>query len=127
MMQRDYCCHSVVFKRNILIAGAQKNLMLFSAFLDSFTIIPYEFNIARKILINTERLYIIECEMGFIYESEVEDVYALKKIAKSGLRHYPLQVSCTYNKGGIYIGCIQNPRYNYWKFSLDIKKVDEIL
>ncbi|CAG9314777.1 unnamed protein product [Blepharisma stoltei] len=100
--------------------------MLFSVDLDSFSIISYEFNLVRKILINTERLYIIECKMGFIYESEAEDAYDWKKIAKSGLHNNPLQVSCTY-KGGICIGCVQDHRYNYWKFSLDIKKVVELL
>ncbi|CAG9332770.1 unnamed protein product [Blepharisma stoltei] len=104
--EADYKCSSIVFKGNIIISGFEnENIWRYSIDSNSFATIPSEFGKSkRKILINSERLYLIECE-GFIYESEVGDEYTWNQITSSIIDYYaPSQVYCSYNKGGVYIG-----------------------
>ncbi|CAG9333584.1 unnamed protein product [Blepharisma stoltei] len=71
MLKVDFICHSIMINGNILISGYfKRNLLLYSIDIDSFSIIPYKFaEYKRKILINAESLYLIEC-LGSIYKSE---------------------------------------------------------
>ncbi|CAG9334738.1 unnamed protein product [Blepharisma stoltei] len=84
MPKLDYRCSSIIFNGNILISGYwNRNLWLYSIDIDSFSTIPYEFKEdKRKILINAERLYLIECP-GSIYESEVGSYSNWKWVGKS--------------------------------------------
>ncbi|CAG9318484.1 unnamed protein product [Blepharisma stoltei] len=102
-------CISIIFKRNILISEYfNKNLLLYSIDIDSFSIIPYKFAAHKtKFLINTNRLYLIECGNGSIYESEIESYINWQRIAESTI-DFSSQLYCSYNKGGIYIGMISN-------------------
>ncbi|CAG9320896.1 unnamed protein product [Blepharisma stoltei] len=123
MPKADWLTHSVVFKGNILISGKEnKNLLLYSMKINSFTTIPYEFPIdKRKILINIGRLYLIECFGGLIFESEIGDEYTWKQIATSIISQYSNQFYFSYNKGAIYIGILEDKGTNYYKFNLNEK------
>ncbi|CAG9319509.1 unnamed protein product [Blepharisma stoltei] len=104
MPKADAICHSAIFNENILISGhVNKNILLYSVDLDSFSIIPYDFSECKtKIIINADRLYLIEDRKGHIYESEVGNEYAWNKIANS-IIEYTDQMYASYNKGEIYI------------------------
>ncbi|CAG9323906.1 unnamed protein product [Blepharisma stoltei] len=125
MPEADCACNSVLFNRNILISGwKNKNIWQYSTSIDSFSKISYDFaEWKRKILINGERLYLVECQ-GMIYESE--DEYSWKQIANFIPNPNPDQAYCLYNKGEIYIG-IGTFYYNlYYRFSLDKKVITEL-
>ncbi|CAG9327945.1 unnamed protein product [Blepharisma stoltei] len=130
MPQAYYMSHSVIFKGDILISGLEnKHLLLYSIDIDSYSTIPYEFSICkRKILINVEeRLYLFECRNGFIYESDVGNEYAWKKIKENIISDNPFHVNCSYNKGGIYIGTLQNDEEpHYYRFSLGLKLMTKL-
>ncbi|CAG9336169.1 unnamed protein product [Blepharisma stoltei] len=86
MQQADCTCHSVLLNRKILVSGYENNrIFLYSIDTDSYSNIPYCFEYhVPKILINAEnRLYLIELELGLIYERWIEDEYNWKQIAKS--------------------------------------------
>ncbi|CAG9327855.1 unnamed protein product [Blepharisma stoltei] len=118
MPQIDCYCHSIIFSGNILISGLlSKNLLLYSTDIDSFSQISYDFGKdKRKILINGERIYLIQ-HSGQIYESEIGDIYEWYLVGKSIIYFYA-QVYWVYNKGCIYFGC-NGADKNYYKFSLD--------
>ncbi|CAG9334777.1 unnamed protein product [Blepharisma stoltei] len=93
----------------ILISGyINRNLLLYSIDIDSFSIISSAFTkYKRKILVNAERrLYLIESKNGSIYESKIGSLIDWTQIANSIIDFNPSQVYCLYNKGAIYIGCI---------------------
>ncbi|CAG9312388.1 unnamed protein product [Blepharisma stoltei] len=123
----DTTCNSIMFEGNILISGLwNRNLLLYSIDIDSFSTIPYEFALGiRKILINAERLYLIECDkLGEIYESEIGSYMNWTPIGKtSTITYHPFQVYCSYNKGGIYIGI--DARF-FFKFDLNVKRLIEL-
>ncbi|CAG9313849.1 unnamed protein product [Blepharisma stoltei] len=121
MPQADFGCNSIIFNGNILISGYEnRNLWLYSIDIDSFSTIPYEFeDFKRKVLINAERLYLIEC-YGSIYESEIGSYSNWRRIRKSKIKCNPDQVCCLYNKGGICIGT----DIGYFKFDFKKKKID---
>ncbi|CAG9329508.1 unnamed protein product [Blepharisma stoltei] len=124
MPQANFQCNSIMFNGNILISGCwQKNLLLYSIDIDSFSIIPYEFARGkRKILINADRIYLIECnEGGDIYESEIGSYTNWRPTGKTSTINYSvLQVYCTYNEGYIYIGIDGS---DYFKFDLDEERL----
>ncbi|CAG9330129.1 unnamed protein product [Blepharisma stoltei] len=125
----DFCCHSVIFKENISIAGCtHKNILLYSIDNESFSIVPYSFALhTRKILISSNRLYLIECCFnGWIYESKIGDEYSWKQIGKSVIKFNPLQVFCTYNKGGVYIASAGVCNDDFYKFSLNKKVITKL-
>ncbi|CAG9331455.1 unnamed protein product [Blepharisma stoltei] len=127
MPRADDGCHLVIFKQIFLISRYRdSNLLLYSIENDSFNTIPYEFaERKRKILINAERLYLIECGNGKIYESGLGDEYTWKQIASSIIEFkFPSQAYCVYNKGGVYIANSSNKRY--YKFDLHQKLMIEI-
>ncbi|CAG9335163.1 unnamed protein product [Blepharisma stoltei] len=121
-------CNSIILNGNILISGyASRNLLLYSIDIDSFSIIPYDFGRDKwKILINIERLYLIECENGLIYESEIGIYSNWKRIGKSKINCHPDQVYCSYNKGGIWISTIYKSVREYFYFNLDQKKIIDV-
>ncbi|CAG9325606.1 unnamed protein product [Blepharisma stoltei] len=123
MPEDDDECHTIIFNGNILISGRiNTNILLYSIDIDSFSTIPYEFAYRkRKILINAERLYLIECQNGLIYESEVGSLWNWRRIGKSIIDCAPNQAYCTYNKGGIYISTIFSSIREYYYFNLDQK------
>ncbi|CAG9333744.1 unnamed protein product [Blepharisma stoltei] len=127
MPQADLLCNSIMFNGNILISGyIRRNLCLYSTDIDSFSTIPYKFsNYRRKILINSERLYLIECiKLGKIYESEIGSYMDWTPIGNtSAINCRPVQVYCSYNKGGIYFGIEE---YQYYKFDLNEKRMIEL-
>ncbi|CAG9331999.1 unnamed protein product [Blepharisma stoltei] len=122
MPQADHSCNSIIFNGNILISGYKnRNLLLYSIDIDSFSTIPYKFEEHKvKILINAERLYLIECP-GSIYESEIGSYSNWRQIGKSAIYHEPGQVYCSYNKGGIWISVISHSTREYYFFNLDQK------
>ncbi|CAG9318577.1 unnamed protein product [Blepharisma stoltei] len=121
MPRADYACSSIAFNGNILISGLiNKNLLLYSIDINSFSIIPYEYADNKvKILINAGRLYLIECENGSIYESEIASYTNWKRIGNSIIDYNPCQVYCSYNKGFIFIGAASD----YYKFDLNGKLI----
>ncbi|CAG9335150.1 unnamed protein product [Blepharisma stoltei] len=125
MPQGDYKCNSIILNRNILISGYEnRNLWLYSIDIDSFSTIPYDFGFAKwKILINAERLYLIECENGLIYEGEIGSFSNWRRIGRSKINLDPYQVYCSYNKGGIWISAIYNSAIEHYYFNLDQKKL----
>ncbi|CAG9317522.1 unnamed protein product [Blepharisma stoltei] len=127
MPRSDYQCHSIMFNGNILFSGYyNRHLFLYSIDIDSFSTIPYEFAIRRrKILINAERLYLIECDKGgVIYESEIGSYMNWIPIEKTiKIDWSTQQVYCSYNKGGICIGIKGS---DYFKFDLKEKRVIEL-
>ncbi|CAG9330136.1 unnamed protein product [Blepharisma stoltei] len=131
MPQADYLCSSITFNGNILISGHwYRNLLLYSIDIDSFSTIPCKFaKRKRKILINVERLYLIECS-GSIYESEIGSYSNWRRIGKSAINSDPVQVYCSYNKGGIYISTIPASDYHsareYYYFNLDQKIIIDV-
>ncbi|CAG9325004.1 unnamed protein product [Blepharisma stoltei] len=127
MPQADYMCKNVIFNGKIVISGWRNaNLLVYSIDIDSFSIIPYDFEENNfKIVVNLERLYLIECGRNrFIYESEIEDEYTWKKIAKTNINCDIYELNYLYNKGGIYI--IVYPEKRYFKFDLNKKTITEI-
>ncbi|CAG9329502.1 unnamed protein product [Blepharisma stoltei] len=120
--QPDYECHSLMFNRNILISGRySRNLLLYSVDIDSFSAIPYEFGERkRKILINLERSYLIECDEGGIYESEIGSYINWRQIGKAAIYCIARQVYCSYNKEFIHIGIEGS---DYFKFDLNERKL----
>ncbi|CAG9324882.1 unnamed protein product [Blepharisma stoltei] len=134
MLIADSWCHSFIYKGNILISGNRfTHILIYSPEIDSFSIIPYDFKeYKRKILINSERLYLIEDRdwesNGFIYESEIGDEYTWKRVGESLVRYEYDQVYCSYNKESIYIGCLEtgNPEKFYYKFNLKEKVMIEL-
>ncbi|CAG9335170.1 unnamed protein product [Blepharisma stoltei] len=123
MPKGDYKCNSIIINGNILISGLlNENLLLYSIDIDSFSTIPYEFSRNRwKILINVERLYLIECDNGLIYESEIGSFSNWRRIGKSKINCNLDQVYCSYNKGGIWISAIYNWAREYYYFNLNQK------
>ncbi|CAG9328526.1 unnamed protein product [Blepharisma stoltei] len=120
MPKADCMCNSIIFNGNILISGyVTRNLLLYSIDIDSFSTIPCEFKREIKILINAERLYLIECP-GSIYESEIGSYSNWRRIGKSRVGHF-MQVYCSYNKGGIYISTIYGSDMQYYYFNLHQK------
>ncbi|CAG9330665.1 unnamed protein product [Blepharisma stoltei] len=128
MPQADCYFSSIIFKRNILISGYDsRHLLLYSIDIDSFSTVPYKFeDKKKKILINAERLYLIECDKGSIYESEIGSYVNWRRIAYSKLNCNPDQVYCSYNKGGIYISTISDSTREYYYFSLDQKIIIDV-
>ncbi|CAG9328725.1 unnamed protein product [Blepharisma stoltei] len=121
MLQSDYGCHSVVFDRDILVSGKKnKYLLRYSIDGNVFNRISFEFaENKRKILVNGERIYLIECG-GFIYESEIQNIGTWKQVAESKIRDSsPSQVYYSYNKEAIYVGCKNDE--GYYKFNLNNK------
>ncbi|CAG9330130.1 unnamed protein product [Blepharisma stoltei] len=120
----DYKFNSIIFSGNILISGyLNRNLWLYSIDIDSFSTIPYEFaGCIRKILINAESLYLIECDNGSIYESEVGSYLNWRQIGKSKINCNLNQVYCSYNKGGICIGT----DIGYFKFDFKKNRLAEL-
>ncbi|CAG9316863.1 unnamed protein product [Blepharisma stoltei] len=125
----DCLCNSVIFNGNILISGYENSkILLYSIDIDSFSTIPYEFEEEkRKILINLERLYLIECSYGSIYESEIGSYSNWRRIGKSAI-DYPFQVYCSYNKGFICISTISSfsSAREYYYFNLDQKIIIDV-
>ncbi|CAG9317907.1 unnamed protein product [Blepharisma stoltei] len=119
--------NSIIFNGSILISGCQnRNLFLYSIDIDSFSTIPYEFTeYSRKILINAERLYLIESP-GWIYESEIGSYLNWRRIRKSIIKSKFTQVYCVYNKGGIYISTIDRSAREYYYFDLDQKHLIDL-
>ncbi|CAG9334789.1 unnamed protein product [Blepharisma stoltei] len=118
-----YLCNCIIFDGNILISGAlTRTLLLYSAYLNSFSVIPYEFSVNwRKILVNAERrLYLIESMSGSIYESKIGSCMDWTRIADSTINFSPAQAYSLYNKGVIYIGCLD--RYDAVYFKLKLRK-----
>ncbi|CAG9317871.1 unnamed protein product [Blepharisma stoltei] len=127
MPEDDSECNMIIFNGNILISGRyNRNLLLYSIDIDSFSTIPYEFEWdKKKILVNAERLYLIEC-CGWIYESEIGSYLNWRRIRKSKFDYYS-QTYCVYNKGGIYISSIHPLlRQYYYYFDLDRKKIIDL-
>ncbi|CAG9335166.1 unnamed protein product [Blepharisma stoltei] len=128
MPKSNFKCNSIIFNGNILISGYyyRRNLLLYSIDIDSFSTIPYEFATwKRKVLINAERLYLIECDnRGDIYESEIGSYMNWRPIGKTTkINCRADQVYCSYNKGEIYIGI--DGSY-YFKFDLNEKRLNEL-
>ncbi|CAG9331495.1 unnamed protein product [Blepharisma stoltei] len=126
MPKGDYYCNSIIFNGNILVSGfLNTNLLLYSIDIESFSTIPYEFETyKRKILINAERLYLIECNMGSIYESEIGSCLNWRRIGNSIIDHDPHQVYCSYNKGFIWISTTSEKSWGiYYYFNLDQKQI----
>ncbi|CAG9317903.1 unnamed protein product [Blepharisma stoltei] len=126
LMPKAYCwCNSIIFNRNILISGSKnRNLLLYSIDINSFSTIPYEFEKHKiKILINAERLYLIEC-CGWIYENEVGSYLNWRRIRKSSIDNN-LQVHWVYNKGGICISTTNGSVREYYYFNLDQKIITD--
>ncbi|CAG9322363.1 unnamed protein product [Blepharisma stoltei] len=123
MPKADYQCNSIIFNGNILISGYEnRNLLLYSIEIDSFSTIPLELaRERRKILINAERLYLIECCLGSIYESEVGIYSNWRRIGKSKINCVSSQVYCSYNKGRICISNLERTGKEYYCFNLDQK------
>ncbi|CAG9311984.1 unnamed protein product [Blepharisma stoltei] len=128
MPKHDYMCSCIIFNGNILISGYQtRNLLSYSTGIDSFTTIPYEFEEMKiKILINAERLYLIECDNGSIYESEIGSYSNWRWIGKSKMDCDPEQVYCSYNKGGICISTISESSREYYIFNLNQKIIIDV-
>ncbi|CAG9334775.1 unnamed protein product [Blepharisma stoltei] len=125
MPQADAKCSSIIFDGNILISGyINRNLLLYSIDIDSFSIISSEFaEYKRKILANAERrLYLIESKNGSIYESKIGSFIDWTWVADSTIDFNPPQVYCLYNKGAIYIGCIDEDEVLYFKLNLDTER-----
>ncbi|CAG9312687.1 unnamed protein product [Blepharisma stoltei] len=121
MPNPDYLCNSTIFNGNILVSGHEsKNIFIYSPDIDSFSTIPYNFEEnTRKIFVNLEKLYLIEC-YGRIFESDIGDEYKWKRIASSVINYSAAQAYYSYNKGEIYIGCTGIHR-SYYKFNLENK------
>ncbi|CAG9329511.1 unnamed protein product [Blepharisma stoltei] len=128
MPENDYSCNSIVFNGNILISGYRnRNLWLYSIDIDSFSTIPYEFaKKKRKILINAERIYLIECGNGSIYESEIGSYSNWRRIGKSKINCNPDQVYFSYNKGGICISVLFGSIREYYYFNIDQKIIIDV-
>ncbi|CAG9320684.1 unnamed protein product [Blepharisma stoltei] len=120
MPLKDYSCNSVIFNGNILISGLKNtNLLVYSVYVSSFSTIPYSFteHIAKILISTAERLYLIECPNGLIYESGIKDEYNWDIIGNSSIKSWTAQVYSSYNKGVIYIITDIQPRY--YKFDLE--------
>ncbi|CAG9321994.1 unnamed protein product [Blepharisma stoltei] len=120
--------HGVLFNGNIVISGYwDTDLKLYSIGIDSWSNINYEFGLhKRKILVDSnERLYVIECG-GFIYESEVGDMYTWHWLVKSIIAGFYSSIHCSYNKGGFYILTSSVSDREYCKFNLDQKELIEL-
>ncbi|CAG9328043.1 unnamed protein product [Blepharisma stoltei] len=129
MPNGDYYCHSIIFNGNILISGYyNRNLLLYSIDIDSFSTIPYDFEIYKsKILINAERLYLIEGSNGSIYESDIESCLNWRRIGHSTINHDPHQVYCSYSKGFICISTTSDlSKGTYYYFNLDQKIIIDV-
>ncbi|CAG9317145.1 unnamed protein product [Blepharisma stoltei] len=127
MPKADYYCNSIIFNGNILISGwKNRNILLYSIDIDSFSMIPYEFEEKKwKILINAESLYLIECP-GSIYESKIGIYSNWRRIRKSKINCNISQVYCSYNKGGVYISTISLQTKQYYYFNLDQKIIIDV-
>jgi len=127
--ESDWRCNSIIFHQDILISGYNYgNLLRYSINNNSFNTIPYEFaKQKRKILINAEKLYLIECNLGSIYESEIGSDTNWRRIADSPINFNPDQVYCAYNKGAIYIGFTIFETIKHCKFNLNTKRLTEFL
>ncbi|CAG9330674.1 unnamed protein product [Blepharisma stoltei] len=124
----DSCCHTLIFNGDILISGYRSaHLLKYSISSSSFTEIRKTFAACKnKILMNLDRLYLIECG-GLIYESEIGNETIWKQITYSIIDYdNPLQVYCSYNKGSIYIGSNYNGQHYYYKFDLSQKEMIKI-
>ncbi|CAG9335167.1 unnamed protein product [Blepharisma stoltei] len=122
----DFNCNSIMLDRNILISGyIGENLLLYSIDIDSFSAIPFWFEIGkRKILINADRLYLIKCNEGAIYECEIGSYMNWRPTGRiSIITRRAWQVYCSYNKGGIYIGIEGS---YFFKFDLNKKRLIEL-
>ncbi|CAG9324883.1 unnamed protein product [Blepharisma stoltei] len=127
--QADHGCKSVMFNGNIVISGYNKHLLRYSIGKNTFAKIPYDFKeFKQKILLSAERLYLIECQNGSIYESELSSDTAWRPIGDSIINSFH-QIYVSYNKGGINIALIYSVVISYFKFNLEGKiltKLDEI-
>ncbi|CAG9320687.1 unnamed protein product [Blepharisma stoltei] len=130
MPRADYGCNSIIFNGNILISGViNRNLLLYSIDINSFSTIPYEFTAhKRKILINEKRLYLIECPNGSIYESEIGSYLNWRRISESKINCVPDQIYCSYNKGFICISTISasSSAREYYYFNLWQKNIIDV-
>ncbi|CAG9321933.1 unnamed protein product [Blepharisma stoltei] len=81
MPKHDYMCSTIIFNGNIVISGKEnKKILQYSIGNESFSAIPYCFVENKiKILISTDRLYVIECP-GSICESEIGNCLKWKRI-----------------------------------------------
>ncbi|CAG9324913.1 unnamed protein product [Blepharisma stoltei] len=129
----DNCCHCIIFNGNILISinftHNPNYLLLYSIDIDSFSDIPLPFyGNKTNVLVNTEeRLYLIEFEGGWIYESKISSYTTWSRVAESNINFNPFLTYCSYNKGGIYISAIDSGSgREYLKFDLDRKVLIEI-
>ncbi|CAG9331325.1 unnamed protein product [Blepharisma stoltei] len=119
----DLNCHCIVYNGEILIAGSiNANILRYSINYDKYTKIHFKFEQRkRKILINLDRLYLIEFG-GFVYESEIANPNKWNQIGMSRIsNNHPAQVNCSYNKGAIYIA-VGLSNESYYKFDLNKKK-----
>ncbi|CAG9319152.1 unnamed protein product [Blepharisma stoltei] len=123
----DYKCHSIVFNDEILISGYNsEKLLRYNIKSNTFgKKIPYKFTPnMRKILINGERLYLIECR-GKIYESDIWNEKVWRKVGQLPIIGCPSQVYCAYNSGVIYIGC-RNDVDKYYSFDMNLREISEL-
>ncbi|CAG9328382.1 unnamed protein product [Blepharisma stoltei] len=111
----DDSCHAVMYNGGIFISGYEKqNLLRYSIDTETLRVIPFQFGEKkRKILINLDRLYVIESFNGFIYESQIGDEFMWKKIGRSILGRFCRQVYWSYNKGAIYIKTSSKANYRF--------------
>ncbi|CAG9317144.1 unnamed protein product [Blepharisma stoltei] len=127
--QADCHCNSVIFNGDIVISGYDnKNLLRYSIGSNTFVATPYDFQARKgKILISTEKLYLIECgSNGSIYESELSNDTAWRRIGDSVIRSDLDQVYLSYNKGGINIVYLYGDPTSYFKFNLETKRLNKL-
>ncbi|CAG9335877.1 unnamed protein product [Blepharisma stoltei] len=134
MPKADFHCSSIAFNGNILISGFfNRNLLLYSIDMDSFSTISYDFTENKqKLLLNAWRLYLIEFRGGMVYESEAGNEYSWERVADSIIRgHDPGQICWSYNKCGIYIGEEyfdgRSSHFKYFRFDLISKAMKKIV
>ncbi|CAG9334729.1 unnamed protein product [Blepharisma stoltei] len=134
MTQVDAYCNSIIINGNILISGwLNKNLLRYSIDTNSFTTIPFEFMAEkRKLLINAERLYLIEYgNNGSVYECGMGSDTDWARVSASPSSNLPWQVYILNNKGEFYIGIFEysffeKHKKRYYKFNLDEKLLNEL-
>ncbi|CAG9325279.1 unnamed protein product [Blepharisma stoltei] len=123
--EADENCTSVIFNGNIVISGFNENLLRYSIGNNTFAAIPYDFEAyVGKILISTERLYLIEYG-GSIYESELSNETVWRRIGDSIIVLFN-QVYLSHSKGKINISFFSINGREYYCFDLDQKNIIDI-